>query len=720
VGKNGQRLSREAAAKRLEEMSPQLRTRAGVVGARHGAHRYIFDLLLTSLAENLRRNGDAEVSLTYDEWTLLANGRGSGKSTSRGNVLRFFNGWKDDFRQSAIASDIEFQVFTPEGRGSKSSPGRAGARLKIAGGIEPADSPAAELSIDKLLRQRRQEETIRAGLQDIHSEYLTAAEAAGATKPLIARLRQQFARIDANVARTIARAVAIVVVILFLGGIGAERAIAKYRRDLAELRQKALQWMGFSMDPRCQNGQPVVLLTLSFSQEDAAPPFILLRNDTEIARFTERTADNNYSYIDKTVEAGKTYAYRVAREMYLTHERAYSRPWQVTVPRCRGQNHPPSVSNIRIAPNPARVGEPVRISVVATDAEADPLDYTWRIGHEYSQDNAPVQTRSFAKPGFVDVSLGVQDGHDDYVSRVARIGVTDGKARNSPPRASLLAAPDLARPGEWVTLIAVADDPDGDTLQFTWDPGGPQSGSGDGTRESAQYLYPEAGSMHPRVTVSDSSLAEVVATATLDISADAPPETAKCAGIDITPAWPAGEHPYGVGPVGTTFHFMPRFDGGTPTSVSWTFGDGSPLSHALPTASIAHRYGRAGIFWTYAVATFGQRKSACSVMVSVGTVPYTPEPEFGIRGTVVPAQGTTGTLFRFQAQPGRQLLGRRYRWTFTNRFTNEQIVSAWGSEPSYAKQFPSDGAWAIECEVQEPSGSRMVLRIGDAFVHAQR
>ena len=719
MGAKGQGLSGHAAAERLAQLSSSIMAQARVPDAGHGAHRYIFELLLQAIIENLRLNSDPTFTLTYDEWTLLANGRPTGKRTSRGNVLRFFNQWKGDLKNFTVAPGVVFTILTPGGRGSAKDPGRAGARVEFRGGLSAAESARTDLTIDSLLQRRREEEAVHSRLSKIHGDYLAEAAQAGGTKSLLDRLRRQFARIDAEVARRIVRTAAAFVLAVLVAGIGAQQAIAKYRRDLAELRLKAMQWMGMGAEARCVDGHPVVELGLSFHQEDAAPPFILLRNDVEVARFTERSADDRYQFKDTTVEGGRTYAYRVAREMYLTHERAYSRPWQVAVPRCREANRPPSVSAIRITPNPVRVGTPVRVSVVATDEEGDPLKYIWSFGSEYTEGTDSIQMRSFAKPGFVRVGVAVQDGYEGYVYREARLGVTDGKPRNRVPFIrTLLVAPEASRPGEFVSLIAVAGDPDGDELQYEWDPGGPQSGSG-GSNEFAQYMYPASGKMMPKVTVSDSSLAKATASARVEVDATSPPDEGKCEGVQVSPAWlPSDPTGYGKGPVGTTFHFVPRSKGVGPSHVTWTFGDGSAVEHSVGTNEVSHRYDRAGIYITFAIMTIGRRKSACNVMVSVGEVPYTPQREMGLRGTVTPERGTTATSFQFHALAGPAIPGRQYRWTFTNRYTNEQIQSAWNPDPTYVKRFSTDGVWTVECEVQEPSGSRSVLKIGDAFVRS--
>ncbi len=174
-------------------------------------------------------------------------------------------------------------------------------------------------------------------------------------------------------------------------------------------------------------------------------------------------------------------------------------------------NVAPTIQNVS-APAQVAIGAPVAVSVVATDAGNDTLNYTFSFaGVGPTQVVGPqasaVASASFAGTGTVTVTVTVSDG---TASASADVDFNVVEGANENPSITLFSPPAPINEGQTVTLSANAVDAGNDTLTFTFDceddgvidPANVVSGVTSGTA-STTCSYANSGSFVARVTVSD-------------------------------------------------------------------------------------------------------------------------------------------------------------------------------------------------------------------------
>lgn len=193
---------------------------------------------------------------------------------------------------------------------------------------------------------------------------------------------------------------------------------------------------------------------------------------------------------------------------------------------------PPSAT-FTVAPSPSTgiAGQAYRGTTVGFDAAGsnDPdggaVTFAWDLdgdgATEPASGTASTAVRSYAALGPVTVTLQVTD--DEAVMRDAQRTVT---IVNRPPAAALSATPSPAPAGQIVSFSAAAStDLDGTIAGYAWDLDGdgafePEAGTGPATARS----YAAAGTVTPRVRVTDSDGATSVASLAVTIAAPpAPP-----------------------------------------------------------------------------------------------------------------------------------------------------------------------------------------------------
>lgn len=153
------------------------------------------------------------------------------------------------------------------------------------------------------------------------------------------------------------------------------------------------------------------------------------------------------------------------------------------------QNHPPMLTDLRLSKEHVLVGERVQLIAAAEDPDEERLDYQWRPSAGSIENNgnrlAVLNTEGVSvSSGYVNITvmLTVKDarglGVSDYLivsvlpRRIAE-GPTPAPTAppNSPPR-FLVPPPEMVEVtiGESRGLEAYAMDPDGDTLEYIWEP----------------------------------------------------------------------------------------------------------------------------------------------------------------------------------------------------------------------------------------------------------
>ena len=162
-------------------------------------------------------------------------------------------------------------------------------------------------------------------------------------------------------------------------------------------------------------------------------------------------------------------------------------------------NAAPTVS-VSCDPCVVQPGSEVVLTATGSDADGDPLTYSWsapRGSFAGAADESTARWRAPGEPGRVAVRVEVSDGRGGMASAVVSVEV------NAVPTVSASCDPCVIQPGGEVILTATGSDPDGDPLTYSWSaPRGSLIGAADAA--AARWRAPgETGRVTLRVEVSD-------------------------------------------------------------------------------------------------------------------------------------------------------------------------------------------------------------------------
>jgi ABC-type transport system substrate-binding protein/PKD repeat protein len=160
----------------------------------------------------------------------------------------------------------------------------------------------------------------------------------------------------------------------------------------------------------------------------------------------------------------------------------------------------------------------VLFSVVASDPDGDDLSVWWDFGDESPMEPGAEVTHVYAVPGVYEYRVYVDDGHGHNVTSDAIVTVTVEDEESLPPEIDLL-EDRTAYVGMPVQFSAVAIDPDGDSLVYTWDFG---DNSDLVTGQTVEHVFFVAGEYTVTVYVDDGEFNESES-ATMTVSASDPP-----------------------------------------------------------------------------------------------------------------------------------------------------------------------------------------------------
>lgn len=155
-------------------------------------------------------------------------------------------------------------------------------------------------------------------------------------------------------------------------------------------------------------------------------------------------------------------------------------------------NTPPVISSVSV-PSAATGGTAVTFSAVATDADGDPLTYTWYVDN-VSIGQGVSKSYTFTKKGTYKVKVSVTDGTVTVTSAESTVTVP-----NQSPVIGTVTVPGTGTVGTAVTFSASATDADGDALTYTWFAGTIQIGTG----ASINWTPTAGGTFSITVRVSD-------------------------------------------------------------------------------------------------------------------------------------------------------------------------------------------------------------------------
>ncbi len=186
-------------------------------------------------------------------------------------------------------------------------------------------------------------------------------------------------------------------------------------------------------------------------------------------------------------------------------------------------NVPPQVGALSINPSTPTEGGTATLSVTSVSepgSTPEQLTYDWDFGDGEQVDGQGLRTVSHAwdSDGSYTVTLAVGDGEGDPTTVTLNVTVQNGAPQITP-------GPDVtANEGDTVNLTAMAGDPGGDELVWTWQFGDGESQTGvDLTAVS--HVYDDQGVYPVRITVDDQNGGTATASMTATVSNVAPTVT---------------------------------------------------------------------------------------------------------------------------------------------------------------------------------------------------
>jgi OmpA family len=193
-------------------------------------------------------------------------------------------------------------------------------------------------------------------------------------------------------------------------------------------------------------------------------------------------------------------------------------------------NHPP-VASCSASPTSVYQGStaPVSIHVAATDADNDPLTYSYTAtGGTVDGTGADVRWNPAGLAlGSYTVNAKVDDGRGGTATCAADVAVT--KRPNRPPVISCAPERNPIIAGERVAINSTASDPDGDPITYSYSASAGQV-SGNGPVAQFDSTGLSAGSYTVTGTADDGQGGRATCTATVDVQQPAPPPQASKVG----------------------------------------------------------------------------------------------------------------------------------------------------------------------------------------------
>jgi hypothetical protein len=180
-------------------------------------------------------------------------------------------------------------------------------------------------------------------------------------------------------------------------------------------------------------------------------------------------------------------------------------------------NFPPVIRSLEIVPETTTVGSVCTVTAEVYDPDEDRLTYEISAdGGSLSGDYPQYSYRAPSDPGAYTISLTATDPSGASSTRSVGVNVEEGKP-NRPPRINnLYSVPEEVSVGTTASIIASAEDPDGDLLSYFWEA---SSGTIYGSGNEVDFEAPvQAGTVIIELRVADPNGAEDSDTLRLRIS----------------------------------------------------------------------------------------------------------------------------------------------------------------------------------------------------------
>jgi PKD repeat protein len=388
--------------------------------------------------------------------------------------------------------------------------------------------------------------------------------------------------------------------------------------------------------------------------------------------FSDRSSgdptDWQWNFGDGSGASGSTvsHAYRTPGlyEVVLTATNAFgsdtSSPALITV----FDKVEPPVAIIGGGANSANVGQPVGFF---SRSSGNPTQISWNFGDGTGANGSVVQ-KTWSRAGTYTVTLTVSNSAGANTATAA-IVVNDITLA---PVSRFTASQTTAEEGQSIRFQSLSIN---NPTTLAWDFGDGSTASG----TSVTHAFARVGSYQVRLRAVNAAGSDE-SSQTISVVAQLP---APVASFSFDPS---------IITAGAAVLFSDESSGGTPTTWSWDFGDGSPsVGQRNPT----HRFDRAGNFVVR--LTVSNAKGTSSTQRTVNVLPAAPEPAF----TFSPALPQTGQPVQFTDTSGGGA-GTSWLWNFGDGTTSTQ------RNPS--KVFAANGIYDVRLSVTNASGSAFVVR----------
>jgi hypothetical protein len=299
--------------------------------------------------------------------------------------------------------------------------------------------------------------------------------------------------------------------------------------------------------------------------------------------------------------------------------------YAVTLPH--SSNHPPTISSISATPFIVGLDEVVALACTATNPDGDTLGYVWSGDGTFTGASSSDTEWSSSIAGNHILTCAVSDNQGHVVRGEVVVTVTAG-ANLPPVITSVTADPTTVEPDATTTLTCTANDPDGDTLSYTWSGTG---SFGDTAAATTTWSHDTVGTHTLTCTVHDGQGHQVSRDVNVTVelgAANQPPE------ITAMEAVPASVE-IGVDSTLTCTATDPDSD---TMGYAWT-GEGT-FADALAASTTWH-HNTPGVFTLTCTVDDGQGNQASdTVDVEVTAPPDTEPPAWdgGDAGLVVDAR----------------------------------------------------------------------------------
>ncbi len=188
-------------------------------------------------------------------------------------------------------------------------------------------------------------------------------------------------------------------------------------------------------------------------------------------------------------------------------------------------NHPPTVT-CSANPTTVTVGDTVQLNAVGSDPDNDPLTYVWSVSQgKITQNNATATwDTTGVSPGTYNPSVHVSDGRGGTADCSTTVTVNAPPAVNHPPTCNATADRTTLLSGETTQIHANGSDPDGDTIQYSWNAtAGTITGSGD----TVTYQADGPGAATITVNLNDGHGGTTSCSVSMNVQAPPPPPEAQ-------------------------------------------------------------------------------------------------------------------------------------------------------------------------------------------------